>query len=86
MMFSCITVASNGGTYTDALFYAVAAIMLNATPELVMAAVKLPVYYEQRDFLFFPSWAYALPAWIVKIPITFVEVGIWVFLSYYHWI
>ncbi|TXG75396.1 hypothetical protein E1A91_1Z018500v1 [Gossypium mustelinum] len=43
----------------------------------------LPVFYKQRDLLFFPSWAYALPSWILKIPITFLEVSIWVFITYY---
>ncbi|KAK8595090.1 hypothetical protein V6N13_015999 [Hibiscus sabdariffa] len=36
-----------------------------------------------RDLLFYPSWAYALPTWILKIPISFAEVSIWVFLTYY---
>ncbi|KAG2729218.1 hypothetical protein I3760_01G239000 [Carya illinoinensis] len=31
----------------------------------------------------YPSWAYSLPLWILKIPITFVEVGVWVFMTYY---
>ncbi|GKV35635.1 hypothetical protein SLEP1_g43880 [Rubroshorea leprosula] len=38
---------------------------------------------QQRDMLFYPSWAYALPAWILKIPISLVEVAIWVFITYY---
>ncbi|RDY03844.1 Pleiotropic drug resistance protein 1, partial [Mucuna pruriens] len=49
----------------------------------IYAVSKLPVFYKQRDFLFFPSWIYALPAWILKIPMTFAQVGIWVFLTYY---
>ncbi|KAH9609117.1 hypothetical protein KSS87_004483 [Heliosperma pusillum] len=32
---------------------------------------------------FFPSWAYAIPSWVLQIPITFVEVGAWVFITYY---
>ncbi|CAN4095915.1 unnamed protein product [Withania somnifera] len=44
---------------------------------------KLPVYFKQRDLLFYPSWAYALPTWILKIPITFVDCGMWTFLTYY---
>ncbi|KAL6334325.1 hypothetical protein AAG906_014726 [Vitis piasezkii] len=35
------------------------------------------------DLLFYPAWAYALPSWVLKIPITFVEVGVWVFITYY---
>ncbi|RVW58199.1 Pleiotropic drug resistance protein 1 [Vitis vinifera] len=38
---------------------------------------------RQRDLLFYPAWAYALPTWVLRIPITFVEVGVWVFITYY---
>ncbi|CAI9286413.1 unnamed protein product [Lactuca saligna] len=48
-----------------------------------MAIAKLPVFYKQRDFLFYPSWAYTLPSWIIKIPITFVETFLWTLLTYY---
>ncbi|KAL6538891.1 hypothetical protein OROMI_025217 [Orobanche minor] len=52
------------------------------TSELAMTIAKLPVFYKQRD-LFFPAWSYALPTWIIKIPVTFLEVGMWGFLTYY---
>ncbi|CAL2280413.1 unnamed protein product [Prunus armeniaca] len=51
--------------------------------ELSMTIAKLPVFYKQRKLLFFPPWAYALPAWILKIPITCLEVAVWVFITYY---
>jgi hypothetical protein len=41
------------------------------------------VFFKQRDLLFYPAWAYAIPSWILKIPITFVEVGGYVFITYY---
>ncbi|WJX84454.1 hypothetical protein P8452_67030 [Trifolium repens] len=47
-----------------------------------MMVVRLPVFYKQRDLLFFPSWAYAVPSWILKIPISFAEVGIWLLFTY----
>ena len=72
-----------GGIYMGALFFGLIMIMFNGMSELSMTIAKLPVFFKQRDLLFFPSWAYALPTWILKIPITFVEVSIWVFLTYY---
>ncbi|XP_061343438.1 pleiotropic drug resistance protein 1-like isoform X2 [Gastrolobium bilobum] len=74
---------TDGGIYVGALFYAVVAILFNGLPEFSMVASRLPVFYKQREHLFFPPWAYALPAWILKIPMTLVEVGVWVFLTYY---
>ncbi|KAK7351408.1 hypothetical protein VNO77_10843 [Canavalia gladiata] len=73
----------DGGIYMGALFFILIVIMFNGYSELSMSIMKLPVFYKQRDLLFFPSWAYSLPTWILKIPITLVEVGIWVVMTYY---
>ena len=73
----------DGNIYTGALFFTVVMIMFNGMAELAMTIAKLPVFYKQRDFLFYPAWAYALSTWVLKIPITFVEVAVWVFMSYY---
>ncbi|KAL6334331.1 hypothetical protein AAG906_014732 [Vitis piasezkii] len=73
----------DGSIYTGALFFTVVMIMFNGMAELAMTIAKLPVFYKQRDLLFYPAWAYALPSWVLKIPITFVEVGVWVFITYY---
>nr|XP_011466722.1 PREDICTED: pleiotropic drug resistance protein 1 [Fragaria vesca subsp. vesca] len=69
--------------YAGALFFANIVIMFNGMAELSMTLIKLPVFYKQRDFFFYPSWAYALPTWILKVPISLVEVAIWVFMTYY---
>lgn len=74
---------TDGTIYTGALFFAVVIIMFNGLPELNMTIAKLPVFFKQRDLLFYPAWAYALPKWIIKIPMTLTEVGIWVFITYY---
>ncbi|KAL2346758.1 hypothetical protein Fmac_000758 [Flemingia macrophylla] len=74
---------ADGGIFMGALFFVLIVIMFNGYSELSMSIMKLPVFYKQRDFLFFPSWAYSLPTWILKIPITLVEVGIWVVMTYY---
>nr|XP_010914973.1 ABC transporter G family member 36 isoform X1 [Elaeis guineensis] len=74
---------SDGGLYLGALFFSMIMIMFNGFSELALAIAKLPVFFKQRDYLFYPAWTYALPSWIIKIPITFVEVGVWVFLTYY---
>ncbi|KAM0017401.1 putative ABC-type maltose transporter [Helianthus debilis subsp. tardiflorus] len=73
----------NGGIYLGSLFFGVVMIMFNGMSEISMTIAKLPVFYKQRDFLFYPSWAYALPSWIVKIPVSFIEAGLWTILTYY---
>ncbi|KAJ8540413.1 hypothetical protein K7X08_030332 [Anisodus acutangulus] len=73
----------DGGMYAGALFFVVVMIMFNGMAEINLTILKLPVFFKQRDLLFYPSWAYSLPTWILKIPITFIEVALWTFLTYY---
>ncbi|XP_077211686.1 pleiotropic drug resistance protein 1-like [Tasmannia lanceolata] len=74
---------NDGGVFLGALFFALVTIMFNGFAELAMTIAKLPVFYKHRDLLFYPSWAYALPAWILKIPISCSEVALWVGMTYY---
>jgi len=72
-----------GGIYMGALYFALDTVMFNGFAELAMTVLKLPVFFKQRDLLFFPAWAYTIPSWILQIPITFLEVGVYVFSTYY---
>jgi hypothetical protein len=74
---------TDGAIYGGVLLYGSTVIILNGFSELAMMVGRLPVFYKQRDLLFFPSWAYAVPSWILKIPINFAEVGVWVFVTYF---
>ncbi|KAI8544376.1 hypothetical protein RHMOL_Rhmol08G0291700 [Rhododendron molle] len=74
---------TDGVIYTGALFFTVIMVMFNGMLEIPMTIAKLPVFHKQRDLLFYPPWTYALPTWILKIPITCVEVFLWVVLTYY---
>ncbi|KAL9432590.1 hypothetical protein AB3S75_027592 [Citrus x aurantiifolia] len=74
---------SDGGIYVGATFFAVMMTMFNGMSDISMTIAKLPVFYKQRDLRFYAAWTYALPAWILKIPISFLEVAVWVFLTYY---
>ncbi|KAG1346222.1 ABC transporter G family member 39 [Cocos nucifera] len=73
----------DGLIYLGALFIGIITHLFNGFAELAMSIAKLPVFYKQRDLLFYPAWAYALPAWILKIPISFLECGIYVGMTYY---
>ncbi|GAV62861.1 ABC_tran domain-containing protein/ABC2_membrane domain-containing protein/PDR_assoc domain-containing protein [Cephalotus follicularis] len=72
-----------GRLYFGALFFSLINIMFNGMAELSMTVFRLPVFFKQRDFNFFPAWAFALPIWILRIPISFLESGIWIILTYY---
>ncbi|XP_058076795.1 pleiotropic drug resistance protein 3-like isoform X2 [Magnolia sinica] len=65
------------------LFYALMILMLDGIPELSMTVSRLAVFYKQRDFYFYPAWAYAIPASILKIPVSLVQSLVWTVLTYY---
>ncbi|KAF9614056.1 hypothetical protein IFM89_014856 [Coptis chinensis] len=73
----------DGVVFMGATFFSLVTIMFNAFSELPMTIEKLPVFYKQRDLLFYPSWAYSLPTFLLKIPVSFCKVFLWVAVTYY---
>lgn len=73
----------DGGKFFGALFFSLVMVMFNGMAELAMTVFRLPVFYKQRDFLFYPAWAFGLPITITRIPVSFLESTIWVILTYY---
>ncbi|KAL6645161.1 hypothetical protein ACP70R_016769 [Stipagrostis hirtigluma subsp. patula] len=74
---------ANGNIYMSALFSGVLTIMFNGFSELTLVMFKLPVFFKQKDLLFYPARVYTIPSGILTIPVTFIEVGVYVFLTYY---
>ncbi|KAM0019487.1 putative ABC transporter, AAA+ ATPase domain, ABC-2 type transporter, ABC-transporter [Helianthus debilis subsp. tardiflorus] len=73
----------DGGKYMGALFFSLINMMFNGAAELALTVMRLPVFYKQRDSLFYPAWAFAVPIWLLKIPISVVESVIWIAITYY---
>ncbi|ONK78765.1 uncharacterized protein A4U43_C02F22180 [Asparagus officinalis] len=73
----------HANNYLGALFYTLLSIMFNGFPELALSVSRLPVFYKQRDFYFYPAWAYAIPAILLKIPISLLESLLWISITYY---
>ncbi|KAK9126461.1 hypothetical protein Scep_015307 [Stephania cephalantha] len=73
----------DGGKYYGALFFSLINVMFNGMAELAMTVLRLPVFYKQRDSLFFPPWAFGLPIWLLRVPLSVMESAIWIFLTYY---
>ncbi|KAG0520026.1 hypothetical protein BDA96_08G037400 [Sorghum bicolor] len=69
--------------YMGSLFYALLMLMVNGFPEISMAVNRLLVFYKQRDYYFYPAWAYAVPAFILRVPISLVVSIVWTSLSYF---
>ncbi|KAI8569221.1 hypothetical protein RHMOL_Rhmol02G0261800 [Rhododendron molle] len=73
----------DGGKFFGALFFSLMTVMFNGMTELAMTILGLPVFYKQRDAIFYPSWAFALPIWVLRIPVSLLESAILVGLTYY---
>ncbi|KAK4279543.1 hypothetical protein QN277_011310 [Acacia crassicarpa] len=73
----------DGTKFFGALFFSLINVMFNGMAELALTLVRLPVFFKQRDFLFYPAWAFALPIWVLRIPLSLMESALWVCLTYY---
>ncbi|PHT41424.1 hypothetical protein CQW23_20278 [Capsicum baccatum] len=69
--------------YLGALFYALIVLLVDGLPEVSMTIARLAVFYKQNDLCFYPAWAYAIPATIIKIPLSLLESVIFTGLTYY---
>lgn len=69
--------------YMGALFHAIIFTMVNGFPEVVMILTRIHVFYKQRNCNFYPSWAYAIPAALLKIPISMVQSTTWTCITYF---
>lgn len=74
---------NDGDVFMGALFFGLTTFMFNALPEVAVTVAKLPVFYKQRDLLFYPAWAYSLPIWILRIPLSFALLAPWSIICYY---
>ncbi|XP_052184623.1 pleiotropic drug resistance protein 2-like isoform X2 [Diospyros lotus] len=74
---------ADGGKFYGALFFSLVNIMFNGMAELALTIMRLPVFFKQRDSMFYPAWAFALPIWLLRIPLSLMESGIWIILTYY---
>ncbi|KAG9146581.1 hypothetical protein Leryth_014602 [Lithospermum erythrorhizon] len=69
--------------FYGALFFSLLSLMFNGLSELALTVFRLPVFFKQRDSLFYPAWAFALPIWFLRVPLSLMESLIWILLTYY---
>ncbi|GFY97083.1 pleiotropic drug resistance 1 [Actinidia rufa] len=72
-----------GEVYVGALLLTMIINTFSGFAELSLTIQRLPVFYKQRDLLFHPPWAFTLPTFLLRIPISVLESIIWMVLTYY---
>ncbi|XP_057840632.2 ABC transporter G family member 29-like [Cryptomeria japonica] len=73
----------DANSYLNAMFFNIITNMFNGMSELPFTIARLPVFYKQRDLLLYPPWAFSLSSLLLSIPISFLESGVWVAMTYY---
>lgn len=73
----------DGAVYIGALLFGMICNTFNGFAELSLTIQRLPVFYKQRDLLFHPPWAYTLPTFLLRIPISIFETIVWMVTTYY---
>uniref|UniRef100_A0A803MQ74 ABC transporter domain-containing protein n=1 Tax=Chenopodium quinoa TaxID=63459 RepID=A0A803MQ74_CHEQI len=73
----------DGVVHMGALFIGLVTIIISGFAVLPMTISKLPVYYKQRNYRFFPSWAYSFPTLIPGMIFSSFEVIIWTITTYF---
>uniref|UniRef100_A0A0D9VF53 ABC transporter domain-containing protein n=1 Tax=Leersia perrieri TaxID=77586 RepID=A0A0D9VF53_9ORYZ len=72
---------SDGTKFLGTLTFNLLTIMMNGRAELYLTIKRLPVFYKQRDYSFFPAWNFGLAN--IKVPISLVEATVWVVITYF---
>ncbi|KAF8400894.1 hypothetical protein HHK36_014197 [Tetracentron sinense] len=73
----------DGAVYVGALIFSMIMNMFNGFAELSLTIIRLPVFYKHRDLLFYPAWAFTLPNFLLRIPISVFESIVWMIIVYY---
>ncbi|KAD2806219.1 hypothetical protein E3N88_39596 [Mikania micrantha] len=73
----------DGLVYIGTLSFSLLLNMFNGLAEIALNVIRLPVIYKQRDLLFHPPWAYTLPTFLLRLPISLLESSLWMAIVYY---
>ncbi|KAI3761584.1 hypothetical protein L1987_52004 [Smallanthus sonchifolius] len=73
----------DGSLYIGALLGSMLINMFNGLADLSFTVMRLPVVYKQRDLMFHPPWAFTLPVFLLRIPISMIESVLWTVILYW---
>ena len=73
----------NANYYMGVLFFGLIMLVLDGITESTMTVQALGIFYKQKALYFYPAWAYAIPATVLKVPLSVLEALFWTSLTYY---
>ncbi|GER36148.1 pleiotropic drug resistance protein [Striga asiatica] len=73
----------DSGLYVGALLFTLTCNTFNGIVEFPILMKRLPLFYKHRDLLFYPPWTFALPSFLLQVPISMLESIVWTVTTYY---
>ncbi|XP_078170470.1 ABC transporter G family member 45-like isoform X2 [Carex rostrata] len=73
----------DGNIYLGASFMGIMVVNFNGMTELAMTIKRLPIFFKQRELLNLPGWVVLSSIFILSIPSSLLETGIYTGLTYY---
>jgi hypothetical protein len=67
----------------SAIFFSIAYMQFLGLADCAETMMGLPLFWKQKFALFFPSWAYAIPFAVIKLPVIILEVTCWSLFVYW---
>lgn len=74
---------NNAAVYLGALFFGLIFIMTAGLAELAFTIMRLPVFYKEKELFLYPAWALSLPMFILRVPWTIIEAGVYLVIVYF---
>jgi hypothetical protein len=74
-----------GGTlYLGLIFFSIVHLMFASYAEQTLLIFALKVFWKQnRNFQFFPAWAFSAPTTLLRIPFSLVDAFVWSSIVYW---
>ena len=73
----------DGNKFMGSFFMGIAVVNFNGMTELAIIIKRLPTFYKQREVLGLPRWAILCSIFLVNIPMSLMETGLWTCSTYY---
>ncbi|KAK2076468.1 hypothetical protein QBZ16_000993 [Prototheca wickerhamii] len=74
---------SDGNVFSGAAFYSLIYMLIGGFAELHLLTERLPVFYKQREMMFYPGWCFALPTYLFRLPFALVDATLWSCIVYF---
>lgn len=64
-------------------FFSLTFMLMHSLAEMTLTVASLPVFYKQRQYHFFPGWAFSVPTSITRLPFSAMSSFLWTILVYW---